>query len=98
MNDPPWVPPIVALSDGAVAHLLAWEMHERDGSWQAWVSWVHEAGSRAIHKIVNVGAAQLQPLEEPENYARVPRRVRGRTELSSHGPATSREPREAPRR
>ncbi len=23
-----------------IAHLLAWEMHERDGSWQAWISWV----------------------------------------------------------
>ena len=54
------------------------EMHERDGSWQAWVSWIQQAGGRAIHKIVTVGAAQLQSLEEPENYARVPRRVRGR--------------------
>jgi hypothetical protein len=27
---------------------------------------------------VTVGAVQLQPLEEPESYARVPRRVGGR--------------------
>jgi hypothetical protein len=75
-KDAPWAPPIIALPDGTVAHLLAWEMHERDGTWHAWVSWVQHAGGRPIHKVVVVGAARLQPLEEPENYARVPRRMR----------------------
>jgi len=51
-------------------------MHERDGSWQAWISWVQQVGERPIHKVVSVGAAGLQPLEEPEVYAKVPRRVR----------------------
>ena len=76
-RDAPWAPPIVALTNGTVAHLLAWEMHERDGSWQAWVSWVQLAGSRPIRKVVAVGASGLQPLEEPEVYDKVPRRVRG---------------------
>jgi hypothetical protein len=66
------------MTDGTVAHLLAWEMHERDGSWQAWVSWVHQTGGRPVQKIVSVGAAGLQPLAAPESYANVPRRVRGR--------------------
>ncbi len=39
-KDAPWAPPLVTLANGTIAHLLAWEMHERDGSWQAWISWV----------------------------------------------------------
>lgn len=77
-RDAPWAPPIVALTDGTVAHLLAWEMHERDGSWRAWVSCVHQAGGRPVHKVVSGGASGLQPLEESESYTKVPRRVRGR--------------------
>jgi hypothetical protein len=37
-QDAPWCPPIVRMSSVMVGHLLAWEMHERDGSWHAWVS------------------------------------------------------------
>ncbi len=76
-KDAPWAPPTVALANGTVAHLLAWEMHERDGSWQAWISWVQQLGNRPVHKVVAVSASGLKPLEEPEVYANVPRRVRG---------------------
>jgi hypothetical protein len=58
-------------------HLLAWERHERDRSWWAWVSWVHETGGRRDHKVVLVRADSLRPLEPPEAYKTVPRRVRG---------------------
>ena len=74
----PDAPPIVGLADGRVGHLLAWELNETNGSWQAWISWVQRASGRPVQKIVNVSAAGLQPLEEPERYSRVPRRVRGR--------------------
>ena len=42
----PWAPPIVTMSDTTVGHLLAWELIEVDGSWWAWVSWVHQHGAR----------------------------------------------------
>jgi hypothetical protein len=77
-KDAPWAPPIVSLGDGAVGHLLAWELVEVTGTWQAWVSWVQQTGGRPVHKIVSVGAAGLWPLEEPEVYSKGPRRVRGR--------------------
>jgi hypothetical protein len=67
--------------DGTIGHLLCWEMLELDGSWHAWVSWVQQAGGRPTHKVVTVRASQLQPLEEPESYSRVPRRARGRDGL-----------------
>src|SRR6185312_11925752 len=73
----PWVPPLVELASGIAGHLLAWERHERDGSWWAWVSWIHQAGSRTDHKVVLVRAGSLRPLEPPEAYKAVPRRVRG---------------------
>jgi hypothetical protein len=76
-KDAPWAPPIVALPDGTVAHLLAWEVLELDGSWHAWISWVQQMGDRPIHKVVSVRASGLQPLEEPESYTKVPRRLRG---------------------
>jgi hypothetical protein len=41
------------------------------------VSRVHEAGGRRDHKVVLVCASSLQPLEPPEAYKTVPRRVRG---------------------
>jgi hypothetical protein len=66
------------MTDGTVGHLLAWELVEVDGSWSAWVSWVQQANGRPVHKVVTVRASQLQPLEGPESYSRVPRRVRGR--------------------
>ena len=70
-------PPLVELAGGMAGHLLAWERHERDGSWWAWVSWVHETGGRRDHKVVLVRADSLRPLEPPEAYKAVPRRVRG---------------------
>jgi hypothetical protein len=71
------VPPIVAVSSGAVGYLLAGEMRERDGSWYAWVSWVQETGGRHVHKVVDVPADSLKPLEASDVYAAVPRRIRG---------------------
>jgi hypothetical protein len=73
----PWAPPLVELAGGMTGHLLAWERHERDGSWWAWVSWVHDAGRRRDHKVVLVRAGSLRPLEPPEAYRTVPRRVLG---------------------
>jgi uncharacterized damage-inducible protein DinB len=67
----------VELGTGIVGHLIAWELHERDGSWRAWVSWVQESGGRHVHKVVDVQGDGLRPLEEPEAYQDVPRRVRG---------------------
>ena len=80
-SEPPYAPPIVGLADGTVGHLLAWELTEVDGSWRAWISWVQHAGGRPVHKVVTVHATGLQPLEEPESYSRVPRRIRGRDGL-----------------
>jgi hypothetical protein len=74
----PWAPPLVEMTGGIVGHLLAWERHERDGSWWAWVSWIQESGGRRLHKVVQVRAGSLRPLEPPEAYKDVPRRVYGR--------------------
>jgi hypothetical protein len=74
----PWAPPLVEMTGGITGHLLAWERHERDGSWWAWVSWVQESGGRRLHKVVQVRAGSLRPLEPPEAYKDVPRRVYGR--------------------
>jgi hypothetical protein len=32
----PWAPPLVEMTGGITGHLLAWERHERDGSWWTW--------------------------------------------------------------
>jgi hypothetical protein len=77
-SDVPYAPPIVALSDTTIGHLLAWELMEIDGTWRAWVSWIQQSGGRPLHKVVSVRASGLRPLEEPESYERVPRWVRGR--------------------
>jgi hypothetical protein len=77
-KDAPWAPPIVAMGDTTVAHLLAWELVEVDGNWWAWVSWVQTSGGRPVHKVVSVRASGLRPLEDPERYEHVPRRVLGR--------------------
>ena len=73
----PWAPPLVELLPGVVGHLLAWEKNEADATWQVWVSWVQETGRRRAHKMIQVRAARLRPLEPPEAYKQVPRRVRG---------------------
>jgi hypothetical protein len=74
----PWAPPIVAMSGGTVGHLLCWERHELDGSWWAWVSWIQHTGGRYVHKVVTVRASALRPLEPPDAYQDVPRRILGR--------------------
>ncbi|HLQ56336.1 MAG TPA: hypothetical protein VK162_18960 [Streptosporangiaceae bacterium] len=67
------------MSGGEAGHLLEWRQHERDGSWHTWVSWVQTTGDppRHRHKIVEVQAESLVPLEAPEAYPDVPRRVFG---------------------
>jgi hypothetical protein len=79
MQHAPWSPPLVEMSDGQVGHLLEWRQHERDGSWHAWISWVLTTGDppRHQHKVVSVQAASLAPLEAPDAYRDVPRRVLG---------------------
>jgi hypothetical protein len=75
----PWSPPIVELAGDGTGHLLCWEQHERDGSWYAWVSWVQSTGDpvRYRHHVVAVRAGAVRRLENPDAYARVPRRVLG---------------------
>src|SRR2546425_11136450 len=75
----PWSPPIVQLAGDGIGHLLCWEKHERDGSWYAWVSWVQSTGDpvRHRHHVVSVRAEAVRRLENPDAYARVPRRVLG---------------------
>jgi hypothetical protein len=75
----PWSPPIVELAGDGTGHLLCWELHERDGSWHAWVSWVQSTGApvRHRHHVVSVRAGAVRRLENLDAYARVPRRVLG---------------------
>jgi TrwC relaxase len=48
--------------------MLAWERHERDGSWWAWVSWVHESGGCRDHKVVLVRAGVDGKWRAPDSY------------------------------
>src|SRR5713101_8024340 len=77
--DPPYAPPLVELGDGIVGHLLEWRQHERDGSWHAWVSWIQSTGDpvRHRHKLVEVRAGSVRPVEAPAAYSGVPRTVFG---------------------
>jgi hypothetical protein len=75
-NEPP-SPPIVEFGDDAVAYLLAWEQHEQDGSWWAWVTWIRERSGRPYRHVTTVRAARLRPVEVPSAYETVPRRVLG---------------------
>src|ERR1022692_1033275 len=84
-GDKPWCPPLVQMATGNVGHLLEWRLHERNGEWHAWVSWVQTAGDRPKHMVVEVRAVSLRPLEAPEAYAGVPRRVLGRDGRTGRG-------------
>ncbi len=77
--DPPYAPPLVELGDGIVGHLLEWRQHERDGSWHAWVSWIQSTGDpvRHRHKLVEVRAGSVRPVEAPAAYSGVPRTIFG---------------------
>jgi hypothetical protein len=77
-NEPP-SPPLVVLdrAEPIVAHLLAWEIHERDGSWHGWVMWVRWRNGEPFRHVVAVDAAGIRAVEPPEAYARVPRRALG---------------------
>jgi hypothetical protein len=76
-NQAPWAPPLVQMSGGTIGHLLAWQRHEDDPTWWAWVSWIHHTGGRHHHKVVQVLANSLRPLEPPDAYHAVPRRILG---------------------
>lgn len=75
----PYAPPIVELTGGVIGHLLCWELHERDGSWHAWVSWVQSIGDpvRHRHHVVCVRGGAVRRVESPGAYDGVPRRLRG---------------------
>jgi hypothetical protein len=75
--EPPYCPPVVGMASGPIGHLLCWDRHERDGSWWAWVSWIQQTSDRAVHKIVCVPTQSLTPLETPDAYREVPRRIFG---------------------
>jgi hypothetical protein len=72
VRNTPWAQPLVDLGNGIVGHLLCWELHERDGTSWAWVSWIQQTGGRHVHKVVQVRGTGLQPLDSPEAYADVP--------------------------
>lgn len=79
MRNEPWSPPIVEVGEDATpAYLLCWEQHERDGQWQAWVTWIRVTRGRPGRHVVTVMATAVRPLEEPRAYKDVPRRVLGR--------------------
>ena len=78
MKDKPWSPPLVQVGDETVAYLLCWEQHERDGSWHAWVTWIRTGARGPRRHIVCVQAASVRPLELPDAYRQVPRRVFGK--------------------
>jgi hypothetical protein len=75
--EPLYCPPVVGMAGGMIGHLLCWDRHERDGSWRAWVSWIQQTSSRAVHKIVCVPGGSLTQLEAPDAYRDVPRRIFG---------------------
>jgi hypothetical protein len=75
--DKPASPPIVGVGEETVAFLLCWEQHERDGSWWAWVVWVRLRSGHPYRHVVSVQAGRICPLEVPEAYRQVPRRVLG---------------------
>ncbi len=70
-KDVPWASPIVALPNGTVAHLLAWEMHERVliaspaavAVWGGWTGLGSMCGFGVIHLLPGVtlfGLAKFQ--------------------------------------
>jgi hypothetical protein len=75
----PWSPPIVQVSDTAVAYLLCWEQHEHSGEWWAWVTWIRYRSDRPFRHVVSVPAASVRPVEDATAYRNVPRRVNGGT-------------------
>jgi hypothetical protein len=77
-STPPPSPPIVLVGDGDqhAAFLICWERADADGDWSAWVMWVREQDGRPVRHVVCVPAAEIEPVEPPEAYRDVPRRVR----------------------
>ena len=65
MKDQPPSPPIVHVGDEIMAYLLAWERHERDGSWWAWVTWIRTQGDRPFRHVVTVGLTMCGQLNRP---------------------------------
>ena len=82
----PYAPPLVALSSGQPAHLLAWELLEATGDWQAWVSWVQTAGGHHAHQVTPVRAAACSHSKTRTPTARYPAACTAGTGSSGHGP------------
>jgi hypothetical protein len=60
---------------GTIGHLSCWERHENYGSWWAWVSWTQQTSDRTVQKIIYVSTESLIPLEDPETYRQVLRKI-----------------------
>ncbi len=73
----PRCPPIVQVGDEIVAYLLCWEQHEPDGSWHAWVTWIRYRAEVPFRHVVAVRAGHVRPLQRPDAYREVPRRIVG---------------------
>lgn len=67
----------VGIASGPSVICWCCEPHECDDSWWARVSWILQTSGRAVHKIVCIPAESLTPLETPDTYRRVPRRIFG---------------------
>jgi len=61
----PWSPPLVEMATGGIGHLLEWRLHERNGEWWAWVSWVQTAGDRPKHMVLKSGRSACARSKHP---------------------------------
>ena len=77
MRDEPDCPPIVmcGLTEPHPAFQLCWELAA--GEWWAWVAWIRERRGQPYRHVVSVHGESVRPIEAPEAYRSVPRRVRG---------------------
>jgi len=62
---------------GTWPNLRAWQQHEAEGSWWAWVTWPRQRNGKYYRHVATVRAEVVKPLESAEIYASVPRRVLG---------------------
>jgi hypothetical protein len=65
--------PAAGQADGREAgHVPAWERHERDGPWWAWVFWVHQADGRRITRCPGACPAASAHQRRPELTGQCP--------------------------
>ena len=69
---------MAGLRDPYPAYLLCWELIEVTGEWWCWLTWIRERRGSPYRHVACVPAGSVQPIEQPEAYRAVPRRVRGR--------------------